>query len=181
MVLVTQAVVPTSGFLPTGVSFCKCEFLQWGYWGGELVFPNTGPDAFERDRVHISTWVAGVLPDLIEIPTMGSATYNGHIIGNVLSGSSRYIAAGGFQHTWNFATKAGNVTINQFDGKNFTGSATSLNGRDLTGSFTNGTGITGSYNGSFFKGGVDPAKALGGSFKMSGTNYKAAGTFAASK
>ena len=48
---------PTS-LLPTGTSYCQCQFLQWGYWGGDLTSSN--PSAPRIDRGGINTWVAGV-------------------------------------------------------------------------------------------------------------------------
>jgi hypothetical protein len=190
--MVTNAVVPidpAGGFLPEGVSLCACQYMQWGWWTGTLNH-NDAQDINpgERDWAHLSTWVAGQLPAVADLPTTGSATYNGHIIGNVLNGASSYLAAGAFSQNWNFATRAGALTITNFDGKNFagttTGSAANVN---FSGSFT-GTntaatslGITGNINGSFFKSPTDAAAYQAGQFTMGGTNYVAAGTFAAQR
>ena len=179
--MVTQKVVPADNFLPGGVSFCQCEYLRWGYWNLDLVVnPGTGT---ERDRAHIATWVAGELPDLIDLPATGTATFLGHLIGNVKNTGNFYVAAGGFQQGWDFATRTGATTITNFDNVNFAGSAASANGRDITGNFgaTDASGRVGTLNGSFFSGGADPAAYLGGQFGITGTDYQASGTFAAGK
>jgi hypothetical protein len=164
-----------------GVQLCACEFLKWGYWSGEIAYPDTTAGQTVLSRAHLATWVAGDLPSLVEIPNVGTATYNGSIVGNVVNGANQYIAAGAFSHNWSFATRTGALAITNFDTRNFTGSASSANGRDFTGTINATAGISGQYNGSFFKGGADPVAAMGGQFTMSGSNYVAAGTFAAQK
>jgi len=78
MFMVNQEVVSTTGFLPSGVSFCDCQYLEWGYWLAE------GRDASSNvDRIHLATWVAGDLTDIVDLPSTGSATYNGHLNGSV--------------------------------------------------------------------------------------------------
>ncbi|MEQ8247796.1 MAG: FecR domain-containing protein [Alphaproteobacteria bacterium] len=174
--MVNQEVVPTTGFLPSGVSFCTCQFLEWGYWVAE------GVDASSNvDRFHLATWVAGKLPALVDIPMTGTATYSGHLNGSVDNNGSRYQAVGTFQNAWNFSTHSGAVTVTNFDGSNFSNvsvSANSTNRRDFAGSGSNGTKSI-SFHGSFFQGGSDAVAEQGGQFHVIGTNYKAAGTFAA--
>jgi hypothetical protein len=96
-------------------------------------------------------WVAGVLPAFIDIPASGTATYNGHAIGTVYNNGARYSAAGNYQQTWNFGTDSGNVSISNFDGlATITGSVTAGNRREFVGTLSNGAGVTGNINGSFF-------------------------------
>jgi hypothetical protein len=129
--------------------------------------------------------VAGSLPGLVEIPNSGTATYNGHIIGQVVNSGAAYIAAGGFNNTYNFATRSGITNVTGFDTRNYTGgigAQTFGNPRDFTGTLTSSDGlISGTVNGSFFKGGSDPVQAMGGNFNVGGANYKASGIFAAQK
>ena len=178
--MVTQTVVPADNFLPDGVSFCECEYLRWGYWNLDFVF-DPGP-GIQRDRAHIATWVAGKLAQ-INPPTEGTATFLGHLIGNVKNAGNFYVAAGGFQQDWNFATRMGATTITNFDTVNFAGSASSANGREIAGTFaaTDASGRTGTLNGSFLSGPVDQTRYLGGQFGITGTDYQASGTFAAAK
>jgi hypothetical protein len=168
-----------------GVTLCACEFLKWGWWSGEATNANSTPGQTDIGRVHLATWVAGDLPTLVEIPNTGTATFSGSIVGNVVNGANQYLAAGAFSHDWNFATRAGAILAGStFDGMALTGNAASANGRDFTG-VMNAASATisanGTYNGSFFKGGGDPTAAMAGQFKLGGTNYVAAGTFAAQK
>ncbi|WP_428249885.1 FecR domain-containing protein [Ferrovibrio sp.] len=179
MVTSTLASVSSSA-IPNDVTLCSCEYLKWGWWITDIRH-NTGDTINERDRVHLATWVAGVLPNVAEVPTTGTASYTGNVIGNVNNNGSRYVAIGNYTQSWNFATKGGTTTITSFDNlANITGALNSANGRDFNGSLS-GTGITGQLAGSFFKGGTDPVKAAAGNFTLTGTNYQAAGTFAAQK
>jgi hypothetical protein len=182
----SAAVTVDKSVLPSGVSFCECQYLKWGYWGADLTNPNT---AGEYDAGHLMTWVAGTLADVTDLQGLtGSATYSGHAIGNVYNGSAQYVAVGKFTNTWNFGTRTGTVDITKFDGRNFTGLAvSSTNARDYSGSATltaasHNFAVT--VNGSFFKGGTDPAAETGGQFSIvnsGGSTYRAAGTFAAKK
>lgn len=188
--LITSAAVDTTGLLPNGVQFCSCQYLKWGYWGADVTNPN---NTNERDGGHLMTWVAGVLPSLAEIPRTGQASYSGHLVGNVFTSSAQYVAVGNFTNSWNFGTRSGTITINKFDGMNFSGSAsaTVANPRDYSGTFSgtlghgaNATTLNGNLNGSFFKGGGDPVAETGGHFSIAnsgGTTYRAAGIFAAKK
>jgi hypothetical protein len=120
---------PPASLLPAGASYCQCQFLQWGYWGGDLLTGNTTNATISRvDRGHINFWAAGVttpLPDLATLQSQGAVgTYNGHAIGSVSNNGASYIAAGGFTGTYNFGTRAANVSINNFDGNNFAASGT---------------------------------------------------------
>src|SRR5262249_38788885 len=78
---------PPASLLPAGASYCQCQYLQWGYWGGDLLTGNTTNSAISRiDRGHINFWAAGVttpLPDLATLQSQGAVgTYNGHAIGS---------------------------------------------------------------------------------------------------
>ena len=173
----------SSSALPSGVSLCTCDYLQWGWWIADINHNTAGsPTQNQRDRVHMATWVAGELPTVAEIPMTGTATFGGHAAANVNNNGSRYVAFGSFSQSWNFATKTGNVTISNFDNiAPISGAVSAANGRDFTGTISAAGGFTGNLNGSFFKGGTDPAAASGGNFTLINTGYNAAGTFAAQK
>lgn len=177
---VTQSTVPVQSILPSGVSYCSCEYLAWGYWAGDVYYP-TGPRAGETDHVHLGTWVAGELSSVAQIPTTGTATYNGHIVGSVINGGNYYLAAGAFQHNWNFGTRSGTVAVTQFDGNSYFGTSTApTTPRDFTVALT-GAGRVGEMNGSFFRSPTDPVAYQAGSFRIFGEGYKATGTFAAKR
>ena len=180
---VTHATVPVTNVLPPGVAFCSCEYLSWGYWAGEVSYAS-GPRAGQVDRMHLGTWVAGTKLSendiLNRMPTSGTATYSGHIIGNVTNGNNRYLAAGGFQHGWNFGTRSGTVNITSFDGTNYTGASSGPpSSANFAATISGPGGVrTGSMNGSFFKSPEDVVKYQGGSFGITGPNYGASGIFA---
>jgi hypothetical protein len=185
MYLFTGTTVPPTSILPPGVSFCSCQFVQWGFFGGEV---ESGPNNRE-DLINLGTWVAGPLADPSLIPQSGSATYVGHAIGTVVEGppglyfTAAYVAAGGFQATYNFASRSGTVQINNFDGANYSGTVNSANFRDFTGALTSSVaGRSGALAASFF-GTTDPTAEVGGKFTVSSLNatYSAAGIVAGRK
>jgi hypothetical protein len=177
--MTTAGTTPDTDWLPVGVSLCTCQYLSWGYWQGDFRY-DEGPRTGERDRVHLGTWVAGELPNVVDLPTMGTATYSGHMIGNVENTFNKYVAAGSFTNQWNFGTREGNFNAS-FDGANYAGTMVGSPAHvNFTGGIgdTNDLGRTGAVNGSFFRSPTDAAAYQAGSFNISGPNYKAAGTFA---
>jgi hypothetical protein len=188
----TRTYILPSTALPSGVlstafpsvTFNNFEKMQWGFWGGQVTVNATLTGASSRnDRYNLATWVGGSIPSVASMPATGTATYNGHAIGTVFNNGDRYIAAGSYQQTWNFASGTGSVTISNFDGSTYTSNL--ISGADATQfktntstSLTNGSGRTGMLIGSFFSGNTDAAKNVGGNFALSGTNYRAAGIVA---
>jgi hypothetical protein len=189
---IQAGILPSLPSLPEGVSYCQCQFLQWGFWVGSLQNLQKG-----QQDVGLGTWVAGVLPSIAAVKMMtGTATYDGHIVGTVsVNNGAPFFAVGGFHDVWDFGARSGNIAITSFDGRNYTGSAsaTMANPRDFTGSFastataaTAAGAFTGALNGSFFQGGGSPVAATGGQFAIRNatttpmiTSYKASGIFAA--
>jgi hypothetical protein len=186
----------------SGMALCsECTFLTYGWWGGDVTY-GTGAavNVGGRDRINLATYVAGTLSDPVAITNMNNpgttATYKGNMVGNVVSGSSSYIASGTYQNIWNFGSRAGTVGAT-FDGTTY-GSTTAGNFNTTnpvgTNTFsTNGAGnlTTGnntlSLNGAFFSNGTaNPVAGQAGSFAVTGTgtgaaSYQAGGTFAAKK
>ena len=168
-----------SFFAAAGVTPCTCEFMTWGWWGGDVSYSsNSLYNPGGRDRINLATYVAGTLTSLVNLPTTGTATYTGHAIGNVRNGAASYIAAGSYSNSWNFASQTGNVAISNFNGASYSGTAALTSGTvQFTGNLS-GAGRTGSLAGAFFSSPTDPAKGQAGTFAVQGTGYKAAGTFA---
>jgi hypothetical protein len=172
-----------SFFQAAGVTPCTtCEFMTWGVWGGDVKYkPNY--TANERDRLNFATYVAGTLTSAVSLPMTGTATYSGHAFGNVQNGTSSYLAAGSYTNAWNFANQTGAVTIGNFDGATYTGTTALTNGTvNFTGPLS-GAGRTGAVAGSFFDapGAAGIAKGQAGTFTVTGTGYKAGGTFMGQK
>ena len=178
--------ISNNGLLPAGTSFCTCKALRWGFWGNELKTP-----ADLRRRVHLGTWVAGDIPSAAEIAGQtGSATYQGHLIGSVINGTGSaaqtYLAVGNLTVSYDFSSQYGSVTVNNFDGVNYSGSISKLStGQEnrLTGSIYSASGPTrtGTMNGAFFRSNGQASGAMGGDvdIEQSGGGYAAGGTFAA--
>ena len=195
--LVSQgAAPPPSSLLPANTSYCQCQYLQWGYWGGDIsAAPPSGGSMPRIDRSGINFWVAGQPTPSTDINMLASqgavGSYTGHLIGSVFRGGSQpaqYLAAGGLSAMYAFATRSGAFTVNNYDGMTFT----------ITGKFpTNPSGtqysalistvtrqnvpITGAFNGSFY----GPAAAnTGGNFNFhttAGPTYLTSGIFAAKR
>jgi hypothetical protein len=174
------AALPTS-LLPSGVSFCQCQFLQWGYWGGDLLTGNSSDSNISRiDHGHINFWVAGVPTPLNDLNTLMSqsaiGSYTGHAIGSVSNNGANYVAAGGFNGTYNFGTQTGTMAINNFDGRSFTATGNAaLSGAKYTLGVTS-TGVTGTINGAFY--GPNAAETGGNFAVQAGSTYLASGIFA---
>ena len=170
-----------SGFLPAGVDFCQCEFLQWGFWGGDLELSSG-----QHIRIHLANWVAGEIPALVDLPTTGIATYSGHAIGTVNAGlgEAYFQAVGGFTQTYDFATQAGAFSVTKFDGVTYNGGVSAISGQEnrFMGTATVSSPTrTLNLNGAFFSGGGDPVAQVGGGFDITGPGYEASGIFAGAK
>jgi hypothetical protein len=174
--MVTSSVVPgaANSLLPAGVSFCQCQYLQWGYWTGELDQTNSGGTLTRYDRANINTWVAGI--PTVTMPTAGTGTYSGATIGSVINNGASYLAAGGFTNTYNFGNNTGTIAINNFDGRNF-GGAVAGSGNVYAGNLS-GSNVSGAASGQFY--GPNAAET-GGGFGVhatTGPSYIASGIFA---
>ena len=191
-IMISHDVVPiqASAFAPAGVDFCDCPFMQWGWWASNVSSGGRGEGSATRNVVHLATWVAGELANIVDIPVAGTATYSGHAIGNVNNNGARYIAMGNFSQNWNFATRTGVATISNFDSLTVSLNTASGNGRDFsstglaagTSAAVTGAGVAGSfYRAPTDVAGVAPSGAAG-QFAITATgNYQAAGTFVAKK
>src|SRR5712691_3798682 len=179
------AALPTA-LLRSGVSFCQCQYLQWGYRGGDRLTGNSSNDLISPiDHGPITFWVVGVATPVGDLSTLASqsatGTYTGHAIGSVLNNGSSYVAAGGFNGTYNFGPQTGTLTISNFDGKSF-GTGTTpvklpLGGANYTYNIAQ-TGVAGTINGSLYG---PKAVETGGNFAVHttlGPTYIASGIFA---
>jgi trimeric autotransporter adhesin len=200
LAMVTSATVPNTGLMPPAGSGlpgapCSCQYLQWGYWTGQVGIPNTpgASPAYSRlDSGAINTWVAG--QPTVNLPTTGMGTYNGAAVGTVFNGGATYLAAGGFNQMYDFAHQKGIVNITNFDGASY--QAHVVGGSNPLPSVAAGSGnlfggalaaVSGPANrggivlGSFYG---PAAQEAGGSFNISnvqapaGSKYLASGIFA---
>jgi trimeric autotransporter adhesin len=176
---------PDTGLPGAGqpVTYCQCQYLQWGYWGGSLT-SSTASSTPRIDTGNINTWVAGSMTPLANLQTLetqsATATYSGAAIGSVFNNGASYLAAGGFQSTYNFGSHLGSVLISNFDGHTFGGSGSApLSGANYSFNFGGtATGFAGTVNGAFYG---PNAVETGGNFAVHsivGPAYLASGVFA---
>jgi hypothetical protein len=180
------AAPPPNSLLPAGASYCSCQYLQWGYWGGDI--SSSGGGVSRIDRGGINFWVAG-LPtpntDITALAAQGATgNYSGHLIGTVFNNGQQYVAAGGLAASYQFGTQMGTFSVNNYDGKSFMASGRApLAGPSYTFGFNNpqGVPVSGTINGSFY----GPSAAnTGGNFNFhttAGPTYLTSGIFAAAR
>src|SRR3546814_6360158 len=83
----------------------------------------------ERDLVALGTWVAGVLPGADEIPTAGSASYAGHMVGSVSDNGQFRMATGSMTGNFDFGSRSGDMRIEDFDNRDYTGAVDGFSNR----------------------------------------------------
>ncbi len=181
--------VPVTSFA-ANVNFCNCKFLEWGYWGGRLKYEDpSNPGYARKDYAHLNTWAAGVITAAADWPTSGSATYQGHVIGNVMNAlpgaEGRYLAAGNFNMSWNFASRTGNAAISGFDGRNmsapFLFQSTGPTSQTFEGALGDGETAFGKIIGAFAAGPDSPVQGAIGQFEYTETGYMAVGNIISKK
>ena len=180
-----DAVPQPQFFADAGVTPCECRFMEWGWWGSQTEYDDPSlPGGQRRDFVHLGTWVTGDIPTNDELPTVGTGSFAGHVVGNVVNdlGAARaqYLAAGDLSLDYDFGVRSGTLSIDNFDGRSFSGTMTGSATPGVPNRFTgplSGSGLTGAAAGSFVRGPGGPADGVLGAFDVDGTGYSAAGTF----
>jgi trimeric autotransporter adhesin len=182
LVTQTAAGAPTS-LLPNGL--CNaCQYLQWGYWGGEIDTPASGESPARVDVGHINSWVAGIPTSAGDISSLKAASFNGSYTGNlfgtVFNNGAQYLASGGLTAAYNFGTGNGSFAVKNYDGLSFTATGNSaLSGSNYTFGIKNVPGVAGTVSGTFYG---PMATETGGNFafgKTVGSPYFTSGIFAA--
>jgi hypothetical protein len=177
--LSSGAAPPPNSLLPAGASYCQCQYLQWGYWGGDITSSAGGVSRIDRGGINF--WVAG--QPTVTMPTQGTGSYSGHLIGSVFNNGQQYVAAGGLNASYNFGTQVGSFSVINYDGHiNFKATGTPItSGATYKFGVNNVPGIAGSFNGSFY----GPSAAnTGGNFNFhttAGPTYLTSGIFAAAR
>lgn len=194
-----QGAVVSSGFVNVSglknVTACACQYTKWGFWAVQDVQPGGNIE----HRAHLLEWVAGQMPDLTgkDIPTVGKASYSGHVVASVQNGGAAYVAAGRFNSTVDFGASTGNVKVRGLDNMNYQGkialdatnrasfaSVKALVGHDATTDAATRLRMT--LNGAFYGSKASPAQEMGGQVVIrgltaGGQQYLGSGVFAAAK
>jgi hypothetical protein len=171
----SQPLPNTTVLVSTGpVPGCTCEYLTWGVWASSF----TDPRNPNRNYETIGHYVAGKLTSAVQMPTTGSATYNGSMAGLVRDHGNVRGGTGSFQLNWNFANRGGNFS-GAFDGRNFNGTMNAGAGSPQNYSgHVSGSGVSGPVNGAFAGSPTDSAAYTLGDFSLRGPHYRASGVYA---
>ena len=156
-----------------------CDYLSWGFWS---VDSGTSP---EKSVFAHSPWIAGQLTPGSQIPTTGTATYNGSAWGQLND-------AAGFTSVHGDASLAAN-----FDVRTLAGSFSNMKRADdsawtdisvnagwgaannsITGTTSAPGGLSGTVNGAFFG---SAAQEVGGNWTLQGGATQAGGAFTSKK
>jgi trimeric autotransporter adhesin len=182
--LVTATAAEPTTLLPNGLC-SACQYLQWGYWGGEIDTPAAGDQPARVDVGHINSWVAGIPTAVADISSLKAAnftgSYTGNLFGTVINNGAQYLASGALTAIYNFGTGHGSFSVANYDGLSFTANGNlALSGSNYTFGL-NSPGLAGSVSGSFYG---PMAAETGGNFafaKTVGSPYFTSGIFAAKR
>lgn len=183
--MVSGRAVPIAGY----THCADCDFIDWGWWGTRVVVLPGESDALpngRRDFVHMGTWVAGDITAEVDMPINVRATYEGTMLGTVVSHQgegevSQYIAAGTFGMTYNFNDRAGEFWIDDFDGYYLEGQAYSdgeMSRNFFYAENDGGEGASFTVSGAFVNNGQEIAAGVIGDFTIEDYGFYAVGTIA---
>ena len=195
-----------SGLLNPGTTLCAdCDFMRWGAWGGRLEYEDG--EWLTKADVNMGWFVTGNVPTFADLPLRGTASYAGTTIGNVAAvidpntpteRIKSYIATGNVGMDWDFAQRAGNFRITDFD-KNGPYGALNVRGvlrapgqidpkaknhfgGPLAGTVGLNRAIGGAASGSFVRGGgTDVTRGIIGNWKVRNNIYGATGIYGAAR
>jgi hypothetical protein len=176
--LESAAVTNSHTSLPQEAMCEQCDFIKWGAWG---VQANHIGNAGSVSNTRIDGWwVAGDITPVDELPVTGSASYHGAAFGNVINRGERYSASGDLDMDWDFASRRGELTISNFDGRTFGTGHNGLKAVPGPNHFAGilvGGGTLGTARGSFVSDGAVPAAGVIGNWGVTGYRYEATGIF----
>ena len=160
------------------LTVCACDYTRWGIWSSSS--QQGGYSALLND-VASGFWVAGRPISNSDVPTVGQASYAGHVVAQVQNCGSSYISAGNLTTTVDFASRHGTAYVSNFDGLNYSGNLyVSPSQPQLTAGLNSiGSDRSMLLSGEFYRGRTSPVGEMGGAALVSGTNYLGSGIFAA--
>jgi hypothetical protein len=159
------------------------KHVQWGFFFGDAITREG-----RRQHMHLGTYAAGSPIDRAQLDqARGTATYQGHAIGNVYNGGKVYSSVGTLTERFDFNRRAGETTLD-FDRRKYAGTS-KLSGEAYSSSVAT-RDRSGRLNGRFV-GGISgrprQPNALVGGFELMNrsarprTAYRATGTFGAER
>ena len=115
--VVSSGMVSLVGVLPMGVSLCPCQYVDWGFWSGQMNSPGV------RREFALIPFAAGAPVNAAQFPISTMATYSGAAVANFYDGSHNFIAVGGLSVSASFspgATVSLGMNITNLNGNNLT-------------------------------------------------------------
>ena len=167
VMLASSGLASDAGVIP-GFAGPPPEFLRWGWWSANMDITENG-GALREDLVHMGTWVAGLRPDVADLPTTGIANYAGFAVGTDadLQTGTTAIVGGDFSLNYDFGQAQGTFNLN-IAGHGFSGVPVFADGDNpefvAYGGFESRSSENLLVEGAFFSGGGDPVAATGGQF-----------------
>jgi hypothetical protein len=199
--MITSSALDHSGLLANNVSFCSCQFLEWGFWGADIRL-TSAVSGSDRREIDMATWVAGEIAAASQLTITQNARYDGHVIAAVNNNGSRYTAVGDMWIDFSFNVGGTyfvtDAQISLFDGVTLNDNFLATGAPFATASYNSGTAgfdlrgthpasggdqIAATFRGSLFGTGTPPAET-GGVVEinqLSGPTYNASGTYAAKR
>jgi hypothetical protein len=177
-----QSVADPSGM--NDYSCSTCDFLKWGWWGtqAQMVDAATDPNTeVERLSAHLGTWVVGDIADVADVSQLSSSTgyYRGLAVGSVVNGTDSYVAVGRMGMDYNFGSRTGSLSIDDFDGRSFEGVMSgAASGKATFGGSISGDGTEGTVRGAFVNDGSNIAAGVIGNFDATSSGWSATGIIA---
>ncbi len=185
------------------LSYNLDDDTSWGYWTATLFKDGSNSDYIYNVN-NMSTWIAGIETASNLIPSSGSATFSGHILGSVQENFGMHNTLPILMNSVNSISATvnfGSVTHNLIGQLSFQDGSENIWKAEFSGtgnnngfvgiSLSDGTGsdivnLDGSLNAKFYGDGA--IKTLGGNFAVEGMifgnfteSYKASGVFKAGK
>jgi hypothetical protein len=141
--------------------------------------PNT---EVERLSAHLGTWVVGDIADASQLST-SEASYRGLAVGSVVNGPDSYVAAGQMEMHYNFGLGSGDLSISDFDGRDFSGPISgsmsgATSGKATFGGSISGGSAEGTVRGAFVNDGSNIAAGVIGNFDATSSGWSATGIIA---
>ncbi|BDA83458.1 hypothetical protein Sa4125_10000 [Aureimonas sp. SA4125] len=192
--LVSGDANPQTALLPQG-RLCDCKFLEWGWWGTQIRAsadpsrPDSESAGTIRSAVHLGAWVGGNIATEAELSALAgtTATYQGSAVGSVSksveNGLADFVASGSMNMSYDFGARSGALSINDFDGRDFSGAVggSGLGDALFSGTLSENAGdVIGSTHGAFVNDGAAVAAGVIGNFDLrsqSGEFWEASGVF----
>ncbi|MEM7269559.1 MAG: hypothetical protein AAF401_09925, partial [Pseudomonadota bacterium] len=171
-VLASAGLVGDGGIFPQGVDTAP-DHLTWGWWAGKTG-PTAGSPGLLGQDFHLGAWVVGDLTAAANVPTTGTAVYEGFAAVSAIENGVAFVDGAGFNLTYDFGGQGGLGTVRFTDllGDNPVIAVNAANGGYSGAAGINANGRSGviTVDGAFFNGGGSAGATAGGLHVRSNDN-----------